>query len=94
MNVSESPELYEKSLKIPSSAILPLVIVGFFGLNGLNDFGEVGATVVTKGLDQVFSNPEIGSRALFEVIWGSGQLSIGCLLYWLFKAPLDKIKFE
>lgn len=88
------PELYEKSLRIPSSAILPLVIVGFFGLNGLNDFAEVGVTAVTKGLDQVFSNPEIGSRALFEVIWGSGQLSIGFLLYRLFKAPLDKIKFE
>lgn len=88
------PGLYEKSLRIPSSAILPLVIVGFFGLNGLNDFAEVGVTAVTKGLDQVFSNPEIGSRALFEVIWGSGQLSLAFILNILFKNPVGKIKFE
>lgn len=84
----------EKNLKIPSSAIFPLIIVGFFGLNGLNDFAEAGTTVVTKGLDQVFSNPDVGSRALFEVIWGSGQLAAAGLFNLLFKNPLGKIKIE
>lgn len=83
-----------KYLKIPSSALLPLFIVGFFGIQGLNDFAELGATVVTKGLDQVLSNPEIGSKALFEVIWGSGELVISGILYNLFRTPLSKIRFE